>query len=755
MLVLVSGPVLYVSLVLEDEDAFVSLADDAFAHPAIRRTVAEVVTAVTIEVVTSDETITAGLPDQIRTFAVPLTEIASSQLTDGAFVLLDTELARDGRQSALREVHRQLTVDDDEIIIDLRAVLVRTSRELGGPAVGAGVAKLVADSESGRFVIVEADSSNSGLLRVIQAIPAVGAWTGIGAVLALLASIAVSTTRRRALVTAGLALAGGAFLASAIVVFALFVVLGGLSGGSAVGLAIAEVISNDFAQYQQGSVVIGLAMAAVGLIAGERPAARALRSLPGDLWQRDPATIDRLAIVVQDNPPFARIIVWLTAVGLLVAWPHATVRVVITVILLTMFAQAFVWMATGRTPRPVSWRSALGVEDRSPDQMSTSRWRWNLGILLVVVFLFWPGWDRQTVIAFFVVGGTLQAALEMREARRYSQLRASDEVAPAAEPASRRRLGYGLAFLAFVIVGGVWLTAGSAERVEASTACNGHVELCDRPVDEVVFAGSHNAMSSIDLGWQLAMQEGDMIAQLDFGIRSLLIDALYWDESGSLDGGATGDASAVIESALSDDQPRPGTWLCHGFCALGATDLTAGLSDIDSWLEENPREVLLIIVQDEVSFSDLEAAFVASGLRERAFVHEPGTPFPTLGEMIDVDQRILVYGENLGEPGTWFQNGFDTAISETPFTFAVRTDFSCAANRGGDGNPIFMINHWLTTGIPVKAAAAVVNRRDMLLERVEECQQERGRLPTILATDFVETGDLIQVVDELNGVDTD
>jgi hypothetical protein len=159
------------------------------------------------------------------------------------------------------------------------------------------------------------------------------------------------------------------------------------------------------------------------------------------------------------------------------------------------------------------------------------------------------------------------------------------------------------------------------------------------------------------------------------------------------------------------------------------------------------------VVQDEVEFADLETAFETSGLRDRAFAHQPGTPFPTLRELIDTGQQILVYGENGGEPGTWFQNGYAATFAETPFTFDVRTDFNCEENRGSEDNPLFLINHWLTTGVPVREAANVVNRRDVLLERVTECEAVRGRQPTILAVDFVETGDLIDVVAELNNVD--
>lgn len=114
--------------------------------------------------------------------------------------------------------------------------------------------------------------------------------------------------------------------------------------------------------------------------------------------------------------------------------------------------------------------------------------------------------------------------------------------------------------------------------------------------------------------------------------------------------------------------------------------------------------------------------------------------------------RILVYGENQGEPGTWFQNAWESTLRETPFKFAVQGDFTREPNRGNEENPLFLINHWVTTGIPVREAAIPVNSRATLLERVDACLDERGQLPTVLAVDFVQTGDLMAVVDELNQV---
>ncbi len=744
VMIVFAGPPLYVSTVLEDEEVFVALADSAMAHPDVRQAVADVAATATIEVVSTDETIINSLPGQLRTLAVPVTRLATAQLAEGAFRLLDTDVAVDARTSALQELHRQFTAGDSATI-DLGAVLVRTSRELGGPAVGAAVAKLMVEQDAGTITLAEPGSSEEALITTIQSIPALAVLLGLVALIVLAAALITAPDRRGALITSGFVLAAAAITSTVLVGLVVTVAAGALSGGP-VSSAVAEIIITDYAQQQRGIVLNGFVLAAIGLLLGRSAAAVALRTLPADLWFRRPEAWERIGAALGANPAASRLVGWVVAGFTLLSWTMPSWRVIATLAALTAAYQFLVWLTSSAAPTAVQLRNRFGVLQPTKPHHVDGRLRSNIAAALVVLFVFWPTWNGRIITNFLIVGFLAQAMLELPQAR------AARAVEPEAdlEPLGRRRLLFAGAAIGIAILAGLAVTTGSTDQAEAATGCNGHVDLCDRRIDEVVFAGSHNAMSSNALGWELAMQDGDMVTQLDHGVRALLIDALYWQDEGELDGGADG-PSATIEAALSDDRPRTGTWLCHGFCALGATDLTAGLASINSWLSENPRDVLLIIVQDEVDFADLEAAFVASGLRDRAFSHQPGTPFPTLGELIEAGEQILVYGENGGEPGTWFQNGYADTFAETPFTFDVRTDFTCAENRGDEENPLFLINHWITTGIPVREAAAVVNRRDILLERVAECETERNRQPTILAVDFVETGDLISVVAELNG----
>ncbi len=90
-------------------------------------------------------------------------------------------------------------------------------------------------------------------------------------------------------------------------------------------------------------------------------------------------------------------------------------------------------------------------------------------------------------------------------------------------------------------------------------------------------------------------------------------------------------------------------------------------------------------------------------------------------------------------------------MQDTPYTFAAPTDFSCAVNRGPADAPLFELNHFITNKQPPSVQVGrEVNAYDVLMGRVQ--QQERGLFPTIVAVNFYDQGDLLKVVDRLNGV---
>ena len=273
-------------------------------------------------------------------------------------------------------------------------------------------------------------------------------------------------------------------------------------------------------------------------------------------------------------------------------------------------------------------------------------------------------------------------------------------------------------------------TAGSGTTGAGDTGqpmlCNGAAHLCDRPLDRVIFPGTHNSYAATEAGFaSIAANQYQTIAtQLDDGIRLLLLDVTE-------DGGETA--------------------LCHQFCTLGKIPHLEVLADIRAFLEANPHEVLAIVYQDEVDGPTMEADMQTAGLVPYLYTHTLGDPWPTLRDLIEAGTRLVVFAEVGGPPPAWWHHAWDH-IWDTPYSFGDVSEFSCDPNRGDPANPLFQINHWLSNalGLPDESRAAEANAYDVLDARIQDCLDAHGRLPTFLAVDFYDVGDLFAVVADRN-----
>jgi hypothetical protein len=254
--------------------------------------------------------------------------------------------------------------------------------------------------------------------------------------------------------------------------------------------------------------------------------------------------------------------------------------------------------------------------------------------------------------------------------------------------------------------------------------CNGYPELCDRRLDEVVFPTTHNAMSNSDEGWIAPNQQHGIKRQLEDGIRGMLIDTHAYMGT---------------------------TYLCHSSCLLGNRSLVLALGDMKTFLEANPHEVLTLIIENHVSASETETAFVASGLAGLTYVHPAGGAWPTLRTMIASGRRVVVGSETDLPPPAWYHNFYSLAW-DTPYSFKTPSEFSCRENRGKRANALFLMNHWIENPLPDENLSRMANARDVLLNRARQCQMESGKLPNFVAVSHYAVGDLFAVVRELNGL---
>lgn len=291
------------------------------------------------------------------------------------------------------------------------------------------------------------------------------------------------------------------------------------------------------------------------------------------------------------------------------------------------------------------------------------------------------------------------------------------------------------------------LAAGPASAARP-WACNGSRSLCDRPFDRVVLPATHNSMSALSLGWQIPNQPVGIPTQLRDGIRGLLIDTHY--------GHVQADGTIATDAQKT---PQSRVYLCHELCSIGATPLIDVLRSVTAFLRAHPHEVLLFDQEDYVSARDFAREVDRSGLGHYVYRGAPGPRWPTLRTMIARHQQVVMLNEHGSRGVAWDHPAYAGILKETPYTFQTpdlltnpqNWASSCRRNRGGRGS-LFLMNHWSPPVAPKRSTSAQVNARNVLIGRAETCRRLRGEMPTLVAVDMYQSGQLFSAVRALNAL---
>lgn len=168
------------------------------------------------------------------------------------------------------------------------------------------------------------------------------------------------------------------------------------------------------------------------------------------------------------------------------------------------------------------------------------------------------------------------------------------------------------------------LTAAAAALIPfVSAQCNGKSAYCDRSWSNITTVGAHD---SPFVGSGLSdNQDISITAQLNMGIRFLQGQTHYF-----------------LDQLM----------MCHTSCLLeDAGTLENFLSEIKTWLDSNPNEVVTLLVTngDSVGIGNFSAAFESSGIEQYAYVPStsPGVlpigDWPTLQELINQGKRVVAF----------------------------------------------------------------------------------------------------------------
>jgi hypothetical protein len=271
--------------------------------------------------------------------------------------------------------------------------------------------------------------------------------------------------------------------------------------------------------------------------------------------------------------------------------------------------------------------------------------------------------------------------------------------------------------------------------------CNGIDGLCDFGVNEIMFAMTHNAMSS---------REGGL---------PILFNHLY-ELEGSL---VTGFRGIGLDLCNCDGNYE----LCHGVCFIGSRSLKNVFGSIVQFLNDNPTEVILVTLQLDgnaggpISLDDFYQALrlEVPELLDMMYAHAQGIAWPTLGELKAAGKRIMLFHYNgpndcsNGQcpPGLHFW--WDYA-AETPFSFdsiddLLDIDKSCSITRGaGSTMDFFGVNAFTTP--PSQSDAEFINSESFLQTRIDDCSTAQMQDVNVVSVDFWSVGELPKVVQERN-----
>ena len=268
--------------------------------------------------------------------------------------------------------------------------------------------------------------------------------------------------------------------------------------------------------------------------------------------------------------------------------------------------------------------------------------------------------------------------------------------------------------------------------------CNGWPDLCARRYDEVSFPVAHAAMANSPTFWRYPAQDRGLRAQLDDSIRGLMLEVR--DKGGA-------------------------PTLCFADCAEGHAALVPELSRVAGFLGDNPREVVTLFIDNHVPAADIASAVDTAKLAPFLYQGDPGQPWPTLGELIEQGQRLVIFlSDAIDAPAGYLS--LPEQVRATSGDAQATTDLDCSIVSGSVDAPLTLLMQTLVApladgsggapavnvGRPSAEVSQTVNHDPFFSQRVALCSDEYGRAPNFVAVDFYEQSDVIGVTQRVNGL---
>lgn len=207
---------------------------------------------------------------------------------------------------------------------------------------------------------------------------------------------------------------------------------------------------------------------------------------------------------------------------------------------------------------------------------------------------------------------------------------------------------------------------------------------------------------------------------------------------------------------------------CHGFCAAGSRDAVGVATGIATFMEANVNEVVIIELQvtdsdNSVLWSNWNSMVTVPGFQDLIYGHTTGQDWPTLGELVDANKRLIIFQHDGGDCNVvgvcpplvlnTFDYMWETSYDLTGVTELEDYSMSCVALRGPVTAAFGLSNHFTRGpffGLPDEQVASQANTALQVQTRLDACNAMLPSPVNLLSVDFWSIGDTLQVVQAYN-----
>jgi hypothetical protein len=260
---------------------------------------------------------------------------------------------------------------------------------------------------------------------------------------------------------------------------------------------------------------------------------------------------------------------------------------------------------------------------------------------------------------------------------------------------------------------------------EAGPRCGGDFGLCDKVFSEVSFLGTHLSMATA-AAWPVQTQGRATLDQI-------------------LQGGVR-----VLELEVHDDDGALA--LCEGSCSAQSVSLVSTLTPLAGFLEQNPSDLLVLVLRSAVPASALAPAFDQAGLSSLALAQELDKPWPKLADMVAKNERVVVLVDELANDSP--DGGLDASapdpgvvppyllpLRDSAWESAVSESTDCPIAHGSASLKLAILNHYVPGEAADDAGLIAAHTSDTVATRLARCATDHGHAPNFMLVDFAEVGD--------------